>query len=215
MLLRAILFDLDGVITDTAASHFLAWRYLCRRYQLIIKPSMEVALRGIPRLAALTLILEKNKVRHKFSDAEMSRLCEEKNTYYNRLIEKMSEADILPGILDFLKACKASEIKLGIVSSSLNAPKILEKIGLTAYFDCIVDPRTVAEGKPSPDIFLKAVTQLGVSVTDCIGIEDATSGIAAINAAGIFSVGIGSEKVLSKANLLLKNTTELSLELFN
>ena len=78
-----------------------------------------------------------------------------------------------------------------------------------------MDPRTVAEGKPSPDIFLKAVTQLGVSVTDCIGIEDATSGIAAINAAGIFSVGIGSEKVLSKANLLLRNTTELSLDLFN
>ncbi|PCS05853.1 beta-phosphoglucomutase [Lactococcus piscium] len=203
------------MITNTADCHFLAWRYLGRRYRLIVKPSMEVALRGIPRLAALTLILEKNKVRHNFSDAEMSRLCEEKNAYYNRLIAKMSEADILPGILDFLKACKASEIKLGLVSSSLNAPKILEKLGLTAYFDCIVDPSTVAEGKPSPDIFLKAVTQLGVSVTECIGIEDAASGIAAINAAGIFSVGIGSEKVLSKAKLLLRNTCELSLELFN
>ena len=215
MLLKAILFDLDGVITDTASCHFLAWRHLGRRYQLIVKASMEVALRGIPRLAALTLILNENKMRHRFSDAEMSRLCDEKNTYYNQLIAKMSVADILPGMLDFIKACKASKIKLGLVSSSLNAPKILEKIGLTTYFDCIVDPRTVAKGKPSPDIFLKAVTQLGVSVTNCIGIEDAASGIAAINAAGIFSVGIGSEAILFEADLLLKNTSELSLELFN
>lgn len=211
---KAVLFDLDGVITDTASCHFLAWRHLGRRYRLIVKPSMEVALRGIPRMAALTLILNENKMRHKFSDAEMRRLCEEKNAYYNRLIEKMSEADILPGMLDFLKACKASEIKLGLVSSSLNAPKILEKLCLTAYFDCIVDPSTVAKGKPSPDIFLKGVAQLGVSVTDCIGIEDAASGIAAINAAGIFSVGIGSEAILSEADLLLRNTSELSLELF-
>lgn len=214
MLLKAILFDLDGVITDTAAYHFKAWSWLAEKYQLQLEPDVETRLKGISRLDSLKIILQENDLPVGYAEEKMEKMCIEKNDYYKKLISMMTPQDILPGIEPFLKEARRADIRIGLASASQNGSYILDKIGLRSCFDTIVDPSLLIKGKPDPEIFIKCAHQLGVPLENCVGIEDAAAGVEAINAAGILSVGIGSDIELKAAQIILPLTQQLKLNIF-
>ena len=139
---------------------------------------------------------------------------EEKNEKYLTLLNDLNEAHILEGIKGFIIALKEEKFELAVASASKNAPLILKKIGLYKYFDIIVDPSSV-RGKPFPDIFQKGAELLELNINECVGIEDSSAGIDAINDAGIFSIGIGDKEILGKADVVLKSTKLLSLDFIN
>lgn len=211
MLLKGILFDLDGVVTDTASYHFEAWLWLAKKYGLTLYHTMEIAMRGKSREASLAVLLEINAVKDKYDNKQKEKMCDEKNDYYKTLLHNLSKEDCLPGVLQFIETLHNEGIKVALVSSSLNALFILNKLEITDYFDVIVDPKSVNEGKPKPDIYLKGCEQLRLSPHFCLGIEDAPTGIQSIDSAGMFSIGIGNPEILKEATINFISTEELTL----
>lgn len=209
---KAIIFDLDGVITDTAVFHFEAWQQLADTLAISLTEEFNESLKGVDRSESLRRILALDHQEENYTDAEKDQFAAEKNELYVRSIEKMTAADILPGIQVFLDELRKQGIKIGLASASRNAPQILMNLGLQNRFDCIVDPATLKKGKPDPEIFEAACHQLDILPSEAIGIEDAYSGIQAINAAQIFSVGIGDAVTLKEANIILPSTKELTYE---
>lgn len=207
--LKGLLFDLDGVITESSEYHFIAWKNLAKQIGIEIDRGFNEKLKGVSREESLARILRHGGKENDFTDEEKKQLATQKNEEYVKLIGQLTPEEILPGISELLKKAKESGIKLGIASASKNAPLILERLGITDMFDTIVDPATLSAGKPDPEIFIKGAQQLGLTADDCIGIEDAESGIQAINAANMFSIGVGSEEVLSHADYVVPSTAEL------
>ena len=197
----AVVFDLDGVITDTAHYHFLAWKRLADREGIPFDEQFNEQLKGIDRMGSLQLILARSP--RQYSASQRLSLADEKNDYYTQLIATMTPGDLLPGALDTLRSVRAAGLKIGLASVSKNAATVLDRLGITDRFDYVVNAATVAKGKPDPEIFLKAAHRLGVAPTHCIGVEDAIAGIQAIKAAGMYAVGIGDPVVLDKADLIL------------
>ncbi|TGA97111.1 beta-phosphoglucomutase [Sporolactobacillus shoreae] len=189
--MKAVVFDLDGVITDTAKYHFRAWKHLAESIGIHIDEAFNEHLKGIGRMDSLERILKFGGRAPDFSEEEKSRLAEQKNEDYRRLIAAMTPNDILPGIQDFLEELRNAGIKIGLASASKNGPFILKSLQISSYFDTIVDPAKLKKGKPDPEIFSTAAVQLGAEPRECAGIEDAVAGIQSINAAGLFSVGVG------------------------
>lgn len=210
--LKGLLFDLDGVITESSEYHFIAWKNLAKQIGVDIDRSFNEKLKGVSREESLTRILRHGGIETKFSDEEKKQLATQKNEEYVKLIDQLTPEEILPGISELLENAKAAGIKLGIASASKNAPLILERLGITKMFDTIVDPATLSAGKPDPEIFIKGAEQLGLKTDDCIGIEDAESGVQAINSANMFSIGVGSEEVLSHADYVVSSTAELDFD---
>lgn len=210
--LEAIIFDLDGVITDTAEYHYLAWKALANEIGIDIDREFNERLKGVSRMESLELILAHGGMANRFSLEEKEKLATKKNEHYKRLIQSITPADILPGIKELIQAAKQKRLKIGLASASKNAFTVLESLGLTPWFDTIVDAGKITKGKPDPEIFLTAAHQLQVIPKHCMGIEDAASGVAAINSAGMFSVGVGDPVSLSHAHLVVSSTSELDLE---
>lgn len=210
-MLKAVLFDLDGVITDTAKFHFLAWRDLGAELGVIVDEAFNEELKGVSRMDSLERILAFGGLADKYSTAEKEAFCTKKNDHYLELIQEMTPADILPGILPLLEELRQAGLKAIVTSASKNAPGILELLQVKDYFDGIVDPASVAAGKPAPDIFLAGAALAGVQPAECIGVEDAASGVEAIKAAGITAVAIGDAEVLAQADRVLADTSDLSL----
>lgn len=212
-MVKAFIFDLDGVITDTAPLHFAAWRKLAKEeLGVVLHPSMNDRLKGLSRLDSLTMILETQRMEDDFSIAEMEMLAEKKNADYQERIATLTPDDILPGIVSLLDAIQGSGYLLGLASASHNAPTILQALDLSDYFHVIADPRTVKQGKPAPDIFLQAARKLCVLPEMCIGIEDAASGVEAIKRAHMFAVGVGDQQLLKRADFIVRSTADLTLE---
>ena len=209
---KGVIFDLDGVIVDTAPFHYLAWKETADKLGIQIDEEFNESLKGIDRYNSLQKILEFGNVA--LEEEEKERLMKEKNDRYLELLEKLNEESILPGIESFISELKKNGYKLALASASKNAPLILKKTGLYEYFDNIAEPGSV-RAKPFPDIFLKGAELLGLEVSECVGIEDSYAGIQAINDADIFSIGIGDFEILSDADLNLKSTDFLTLELIN
>lgn len=207
--LQAFIFDLDGVITDTAEFHFLAWKALAAKLNIILTKEFNEKLKGISRMESLEIILEFGGRQHDFSDEEKHTLADEKNDYYQKLIKTITPNDILPGIKKLIYDCKKNNIKLGLASASKNAGTVMERLALKNDFDCIVDAKWIKNGKPNPEIFLTAASLLQVEPDVCIGIEDAVAGIEAIKAAGMFAVAVGRENIFEKADLVVESTNEL------
>jgi beta-phosphoglucomutase len=207
---KAVIFDLDGVITDTAKYHFLAWRNLARSIGIQIDASFNEQLRGIGRMASLERILQYGNQADRFSADEKRRLAEKKNKDYRHLIAAMNRDDMLPGIAEFLSELKQAGIRLGLASASKNGSYILERLNITPLFDTIVDPAQLKRGKPDPEIFATAVNQLGLMPDECVGIEDAAAGIQSIHAAGLFAVGVGVPGS-AHADWRVETTDELTL----
>lgn len=210
-MLKGLLFDLDGVLTDSAKFHLQAWSQLATQLGITLTPAEREGLRGRSRLDSLNLILAAGGQEDRFSAAEKTALTDQKNAVYLQLIQTMTPADILPGIPQLLKDAQAASLKMAIASASRNAPTILDHLGLAASFDAIVDPATLHRGKPDPEIYQQAQALLGLQAAEVIGFEDASAGVAAIKAAGQFAVGIGDARRLAAADYLVKDTAALQL----
>ena len=210
--IKAVIFDLDGVITDTAEYHYLAWKQLGEELGIPFDRKFNEKLKGISRLESLELILNHGNRQNDFTSEEKVRLANKKNAHYVELIKQITPDDLLPGILPFLKELKGVNLKIAMASASKNAFTVTESLGIMEYFDHIVDASTVARSKPDPEVFLKAAWAVDVLPQYCIGIEDAQAGIVAIKEAGMFAVGIGDEKVLAEADVVYSTTEKLSLE---
>lgn len=191
MAIQGVIFDLDGVITDTAHLHFLAWKALGDSLGVEITLELNEGLKGLGRQETLTLILKEAGLYDQYTETERQALADRKNRSYVASLENLTPQDLLPGIGDCLKDLKKRGIKIGLASSSQNAGLIIKKLGLESYFEAMVDPRSLSKGKPDPEIYLKAAAALGLSPAKCAGVEDARAGIEAIRAAGMTAIALG------------------------
>lgn len=209
--LQAFIFDLDGVITDTAEFHYLAWKALGEELGIPFTREFNEELKGVSRMDSLEKILTLANRENDFSLKEKEALASKKNEHYVRLIANITPDDILPGIKDLIKEVKEKGYKLGLASVSKNAFTVMDSLELRGEFNVIVDAATIAKGKPDPEIFLTAAKLLNVDPSACIGIEDAAAGVDSIKDAGMFAVGVGSEESLAKADIIYSSTEQLSL----
>ncbi|MHC0039030.1 beta-phosphoglucomutase [Pseudoneobacillus sp. C159] len=209
--LQAFIFDLDGVITDTAEYHYLAWKALGEELGIPFTREFNEELKGVSRMDSLEKILALGDRQGDFTSEEKEALATKKNEHYVRLIAGISPEDILPSIRGLISEIKEGGYRLGLASVSKNAFTVMDSLDLTKEFDVIVDAATIKKGKPDPEIFLTAAKLLEVDPSACIGIEDAAAGVDSIKGAGMFAVGVGSAESLAKADLIYSTTEALSL----
>lgn len=211
-MIKGFVFDLDGVITDTAKYHYAAWKQVAHdELGIDINPTVNERLKGVSRMDSLNVILKFGGKENAYTDTEKLEYATEKNDLYKSLIKQMTPADILPGISNFLKAITKAGYPMSLASASRNAPYIIDRLGLAEYFSAIVDPATLTKGKPDPEIFEKAADLIHTPYANTVGLEDAVAGIEGIQAAGMFAVGVGKPEVLCKADLLFPDTAHLDL----
>ena len=206
------IFDLDGVITDTAKFHYQAWKALADSLGISIDETFNETLKGISRMDSLDRILAHGHRENAFTPAEKEALAKQKNDHYVQLLEHLTTEDVLPGVVPLLQQAQARHIPCAVASASKNAPLILEKLGVRAYFATIVDPDSLSKGKPDPEIFLAAADSIGVLPQNAIGFEDAQSGIDGLKAAGIYAVGLSASQPLIGADMQVSEMTELSVD---
>ena len=173
---------------------------------------MNEQLKGISRMDSLDRILAIGNQMDRYTLEEKEKLADEKNEDYKELILEVTPNDLLPGIANLLADLRAKDIRLALASASKNGPVIMERLGIADMFDTVVDPATLAKGKPDPEIFIKGAQQLKLKPIECVGVEDAQAGIKSINAAGIFSVGVGTKEMMKEADYAVTSTQELKLE---
>jgi len=207
-----VIFDLDGVIVDTAKYHFIAWKHIANKLGFDFTEAHNEQLKGVSRVRSLDLILDLSG--QTIEAEEKERLLKEKNEHYLSLISDMGQSEILPGILELLKYLKEQNIPFSLGSASKNARLILKTLNLLDLFDAIVDGNDVTNAKPDPEVFLRAAEKLNLKAEQCIVVEDAVAGVDAANNAGMISIGIGEEANLHKANHVLPSTKELSVQFF-
>jgi len=209
---KAVIFDLDGVIVDTAKFHFQAWKSLSDELGMFFDETVNERLKGVSRMRSFEIILEVNNAEGRFSETEKEAMIKKKNDLYVSLVETLTPDDMLPGIAEFIDRAKSAGLKCAVASVSKNAPMVLEALGAAEKFDYVADAAKVARSKPAPDIFLVCAEALGVDPADCIGIEDAQAGIEAIKAAGMYAVGINVAVTSVEPDLVLKSTAELDFD---
>jgi beta-phosphoglucomutase len=208
--IKACIFDLDGVIVDTAEYHYLAWCELAENLGFSFSKHENERLKGVSRTDSLEILL---KIGNKHFDSKTkNQLADKKNRRYIELISQMTPDEILPGVIDFLDYLKSKNILTALGSASKNAPMILEKIDMISYFDAVIDGTKVSKAKPDPEVFLKGAEALKVSPSQCIVFEDAVAGIEAAANAGMYSIGIGNETILSKADFVVNNFVNFDFE---
>lgn len=198
---EAWIFDLDGVIVETAQSHFKAWKKLAGTLNIALDESQNEALKGVSRRKSLEKILALDN--RSISDEHFEQLMDQKNQWYQDYIADLSPDDILDGIPSFLDELQNMGVKLVIGSSSKNAPFILDYLELTDTFDAVIDGNKVRNTKPDPEVFLNGAKAVGVAPANCIVFEDAESGVEAARAANMCCVGVGSENILGAADLVI------------
>jgi beta-phosphoglucomutase len=207
---QACLFDLDGVIVDTAKYHYLAWRQLANQLGFDLTLEQNELLKGISRMESLDIVLGIGGVQ--LDEEEKSKLAAEKNVRYLELCKQITPDDALPGVRGFLDELRADSIKVGLGSASKNARTILTNLDMLTYFDTIVDGNRVTKGKPDPQVFLMGAEDLSVAPDHCIVFEDAVAGIQSGNAAGMFTIGIGEQSVLNEADIVIKGFDGVSMD---
>ena len=204
------LFDLDGVLVDTAVYHYKAWKALANRLGFDFTEAQNEHLKGVNRMRSLEMILDWGKVSK--TEAEMLELAAGKNAEYVEMISKMTAEEVLPGTLQLLQALKAAGIKIALGSASKNSGLILERTNLAHLFDAIVDGNHVSASKPDPEVFLKGAEALGLEPSNCIVFEDAQAGVQAAINGGMKVIGIGQQNNLAGANLVIRDLSEISVE---
>ncbi|MDF1547623.1 MAG: beta-phosphoglucomutase [Bacteroidales bacterium] len=210
--IKALIFDLDGVVVDTAKYHYLAWKKLADELGFFFSEKDNERLKGVSRVRSLEILLEVGGVQ--LEEDVKKKLAAKKNEDYLAYIKKMTPDEILPGVINFLEEARIRGLKTAIGSASKNAVTILETVQLLDYFDEIIDGNEVSKAKPDPEVFLNAARKLGVKTQECIVFEDAEAGIeAAINGA-FHVVGIGDKNTLNKAEMVIPGFAEVSLDTF-
>lgn len=204
---RAVIFDLDGVLTDTAEYHYLGWQRLADEIGIPFDREANEQLRGISRRESLGLLLGDRPV----GDEDREEMMERKNAYYLTYLQDMTPDDALPGAIDLVEDARRRGLKVAIGSSSKNAPEVLERLGISDLFDAVVDGHSVEHAKPHPDLFLAAAAMLDVPPQECIVIEDAESGVDAALAGGMTAVGVGPAERVGHAHHRFDTTADVDL----
>ena len=211
MSLRACIFDLDGVLVDTARYHYLAWKRLAEQLNIKFTEEDNEHLKGVSRMDSLEIIL--NSANLKIDQKTKDEFADLKNRWYFEYIIRMTPDEILPGSLDLIQELKQAGIKIALGSASKNTPIILERLKLENTFDAIADGNIVSKAKPDPEVFLTAARMLNVNPEECIVIEDAIAGIRAAKTAGMRCIGIGSARILTEAPYVVSGLNKLDLKL--
>jgi beta-phosphoglucomutase len=206
----ACIFDLDGVIVDTARYHFLAWKKLTDKLGIYFTEEDNERLKGVSRMASLEIILEIGNI--KTDDSTKLEYATLKNKWYTEFIGKMTPDEILPGSLDFIKDLREASIRVAIGSASKNTPLILKRVGILDLFDAVADGNIVSKAKPDPDVFIKAAEMVNVKPGKCVVFEDAVAGVQAALNAGMICIGVGSPKILTKAHYVVSGLKEMNIE---
>ena len=208
---KIFIFDLDGVIVDTAKYHYKAWKKLANDLGFDFTETQNELLKGVSRVRSLEILLEIGNVS--LPDDEKTKIMQDKNEHYLQYITKMGQDEILEGMHEVLLYLKENNIPFSLGSASKNARLILTQLDLIDLFDAIVDGNDVSKAKPDPEVFLIAAQKLNANPKDCIVIEDAIAGVEAANVAGMTSIGIGDKEALKAADINLNSTAELTIDM--
>lgn len=207
---KACLFDLDGVLVDTARYHFVAWKRLSESLGVTFTEHDNEQLKGVSRVDSLAYILRKGHLHP--DENTKQELMDTKNNWYLELVNTMRPDELLPNVRSFLTELKQAGILIGLGSSSKNAQMILDKTGITPFFDMVVDGRHTTNSKPHPEVFVTGARNLGVSPAETVVFEDAASGIEAALAGGFWAIGLGQPEILGKAHTVIPSLEQFSLQ---
>ncbi|PJC87209.1 beta-phosphoglucomutase [Vibrio sp. HA2012] len=203
------IFDLDGVIVDTARYHYLAWKKIADELDIFFDEALNESLKGVSRVECLEILIKYSGIA--LSDAEKADILSRKNDYYLDFIAQLTHSDLLPGVKALLDRCKDDGIYICLGSASKNAEYILDKLNIKHYFDVIVDGNHVTKAKPDPEVFCRASEALNVPYENCIVFEDSIAGITAAKNAGMYTVGIGSKDVLTEADIVFSDLSDFAV----
>ena len=206
-MIKGFLFDLDGVIVDTAKYHYLAWKRLADELSIPFTENDNERLKGVSRMRSLEIILEIGKLD--LSAEEKEALAIKKNAWYVEYITKVTPEEILPGALEFIQEARAQDIKIALGSASKNASTILQRLNITDYFDAIISGNEVSKAKPDPEVFLKGAEALGLTPAECVVFEDAAAGVEAAINGEMKCVGIGTKEILGKADIVAEGLKDI------
>ncbi len=206
----AFLFDLDGVICDTAKYHYLAWKKLADELGIPFDEEANEAFKGVSRMRCMELLLEFGN--RTATQEEMVRLANKKNDWYVEFLGQFDRSEMLPGAIDVLEECRRRGIKVSICSASKNTPLILDRLGITEYFDAVIDGNKTSKAKPDPEVFLLGAEALGADPSECVIFEDSLAGVQAGNSVGIFVVGIGRPENLPGAGIVIPDLAHLDID---
>jgi beta-phosphoglucomutase len=206
-IIKAFIFDLDGVLTDTAEYHYRGWKRLADEIGVPFTREENEALRGIPRRESLLTLLKGRE----FPETQLQEFMERKNAYYLEFIREISPADVLPGARALLEEIRAAGLKSALGSASKNASEVLERLGIASLLDSVSDGNSVKRQKPAPDIFLHAAARLGLPPRECVVVEDAAAGIEAALAGGFWALGLGLQARVAKAHRILPSLENVRL----
>lgn len=212
-MIQAVIFDLDGVIVDTAHYHYIAWKRLASEFGITLTPQHNELLKGVSRMRSLEIVLELGNIQ--LPETEKEALADKKNKWFIEYIESVRPEEIFPGVREMLIDCRKKNLKVALASSSKNAPRVIELLGVASLFDTMVDGTMITHTKPDPEIFLLAAKRLGISPDKCVVFEDAEAGVEAAIAAGMKCVGVGLPEQLGKANFIVKQTADFDLNNLN
>lgn len=212
-MIKACIFDLDGVIVDTAKYHYIAWKQLANEMGFDFTEEDNERLKGVSRMASLDILLEIGNIN--IDNIEKNKLADKKNDVYLSYITQMGADEILPGAKEFLIACRENNIKTALGSASKNAMIILNRLELVELFDAIIDGTKTSKAKPDPEVFIKGAQELTIEPEYCVVFEDAEAGVEAAIAAKMKCVGIGDKEMLSKANIVVGGLNEFNINMLN
>lgn len=212
-MVKGCIFDMDGVIVDTAKFHFKAWQRLSESLGIPFTHEQNEELKGVSRVDSLEKILSWGNLV--LDNQKKLELMDLKNKWYLDFVEEITPSDMLPGTFEFLSACKENKVKIALGSSSKNAILILDKLGIMDFFDVVIDGNKITLSKPNPEVFLRAAKELNLNATQCVVFEDAISGVEAAKAGGFYCVGIGEKDVLTRADRVVASLSEIQLNDFN
>jgi beta-phosphoglucomutase len=208
--LKAVIFDLDGVLVDTAEFHYLGWKKLADELGVPFDKNKNEDLKGIDRINSLKRML--GKKQHDYTEEELWDLATRKNEYYKRMIEQITPHNLFEGAYALILELRREDIKVAVASASKNAKTVIENLEIGNLLDEIVDGHDFEKGKPDPEIFLTAAERLGVSADEAIVVEDAEAGVEAGKAAGMVTVGLGDPHILGGADIVIQTLPELSAD---
>lgn len=211
-MIKAAIFDLDGVIVDTAKYHYLAWRRLAGELGFEFDEVHNERLKGVSRMRSLEILLEVGGLMGRFTAEQMTAMADRKNGWYLEYVAAMTPAEILPGVLEFLDSVRAAGVRVALGSASRSAKMVLELVGIADRFDAVIDGNLVSRAKPDPEVFVLGADTLGVQYADCMVFEDAAAGVEAAHRAGMRCVGVGLAEMLSAADMVISTFVGLTLD---
>jgi beta-phosphoglucomutase len=210
-MIKACIFDLDGVIVDTAKYHYLAWKRLAEELNINFNEKDNERLKGVSRMKSLDIILEIGNITLK--ESEKLEFADKKNKWYREYILKMEENEILPGVKTFLNQLKQNNLKIAIGSASKNALTILQRLNLIDIFDSIIDGNKVSKAKPDPEVFIKAAQEMHVKPEECVVFEDSIAGIQAAKIGQMKTIGVGNHQTLKEADKIINGFKNIDLKI--